>query len=199
MQIRSVTVYCSSSRRVPAVYTQAAHELGQAIAAAGWTLVYGGNDTGCMGVLARSARSAGGKVVGVSPRLFLDKGVIDNACDELIITDDMRQRKEAMEKAGDAFIALPGGIGTFEELFEILVGKQLKYHNKPIVILNVENYFAPFVELLEHGRQLGFVRDGTLQQMCIAATVADAILHIQTYSPSAAVELDLGRADGIEG
>ncbi len=202
-QVRSVTVYCSSSKRIPAVYLQAAEELGRAIAQAGWTLVYGGNDTGCMGTLARAARASGGRVVGVSPQIFVDKGVVDNLCDELIITEDMRKRKEIMEQSGDAFIALPGGIGTYEELFEILVGKQLKYHDKPIVVMNVEDYFRPFIEMLEHGRELGFVRNGTLQQMHITSSIADGIEHVRGYERGCAVEVVLERPDeasgGLEG
>jgi uncharacterized protein (TIGR00730 family) len=197
--VRSVTVYCSSSKRVPAIYTQAAHELGTAIAAAGWTLVYGGNDTGCMGTLARAARAGGGRVVGVSPQIFVDKGVIDNLCDELIITEDMRKRKEIMEQSGDAFVALPGGIGTYEELFEILVGKQLRYHNKPIVVINVEDYFRPLIEMLEHGRELGFVRNGTLEQMHITPSIPAGIEHIRSYQPSSDVEVLLERPDGNAG
>ncbi|MGA2496248.1 MAG: TIGR00730 family Rossman fold protein [Tepidisphaeraceae bacterium] len=197
--VRSVTVYCSSSKRVPAVYTQAAQELGAAIAAAGWTLVYGGNDTGCMGTLARAARAGGGRVVGVSPQIFVDKGVIDNLCDELIITEDMRKRKEIMEQSGDAFVALPGGIGTYEELFEILVGKQLKFHNKPIVVVNIDDYFRPLIDMLQRGLQLGFVRTGTLEQMHITPSIPAGIEHIRSYQPGGAVDIVLERPDGNGG
>ena len=181
------------------MYTEAAHELGTAIADAGWTLVYGGNDTGCMGTLARAARASGGRVVGVSPQIFVDKGVIDNLCDELIITEDMRKRKEIMEQSGDAFVALPGGIGTYEELFEILVGKQLRFHNKPIVVINVDDYFRPLIDMLERGRELGFVRHGTIEQMYITQSIPAGIEHIRSYQPSGAVDVVLERPDGNGG
>src|SRR3954470_12359060 len=121
--IHAVTVYCASSKRVAAQYLEAARELGQAIARQKWVLVYGGNCIGCMGIMADAARAGGGKVVGISPQLMVDKGIGDAKCDELIVTEGMRERKRLMEDRGDAFVVLPGGIGTLEEVFEILVGK----------------------------------------------------------------------------
>src|SRR4051812_8273154 len=105
--INAVTVYCSSSNKVAPVFADATAELGRAIARNGWALVYGGNDVGMMKVLADACRDAGGKVIGVTPRLFIDKGVGDCRCDELIVTDGMRDRKAMLEQRGDAFIALP--------------------------------------------------------------------------------------------
>src|SRR6188768_1332487 len=112
--MKSVTVYCSSSNKVPDVYPRAAAELGRAIARQNWTLVYGGNCVGCMGALANGAREAGGKVLGITPQVMVDEGIGDHKCDELIVTPDMRARKALLEERGDAFITLPGGIGTFE-------------------------------------------------------------------------------------
>src|SRR3954468_12383983 len=120
--IGAVTVYCSSSSKVAPIFADATAELGRAIAQRGWKLIYGGNAVGLMGVLADACRAGGGKVVGVTPRLFIDKGVADCRCEELIVTDGMRDRKATMEQRGDAFIALPGGFGTFEEFFEIICG-----------------------------------------------------------------------------
>src|SRR3954451_9994652 len=141
--IHAVTVYCSSSDTVPQVYFAAARELALHLARENWKLVYGGNNIGVMGTLANGVRAAGGKVIGVTPRLFIDNGTGDNHCEELIVCDSMRQRKQIMETRGDAFIAFPGGLGTFEELFEIIVAKQLAYHTKPIVLLNIAHYFDP--------------------------------------------------------
>jgi cytokinin riboside 5'-monophosphate phosphoribohydrolase len=197
--VKSVTVFCSSSKRVPRLYLDAAGELGRAVAEAGWTLVYGGNDAGCMGMAARGARSCGGKVVGISPQVFVDKGVIDHLCDELIITPDMRRRKELMEQCGEAFIAFPGGIGTFEELFEVLVGKQIGLHNKPIVVLNLQGYFNPFLDVLDHGLELGFIRRGTKEQVFLADTIERAIEHLRNYTPSAVVPIELQRPEEISG
>src|SRR5688500_9795335 len=145
--IRAVTVYCSSSNHVPGVYLDAAAELGHAIASHGWTLVYGGNAVGCMGKLADAARAAGGRVVGVTPQLLVDYGIADRNCHELIVSATMRERKALLEQRGDAFVALPGGLGTFEEVFEILVGRTLGYHAKPVVLLNVAGYYAPLLAM----------------------------------------------------
>src|SRR3954471_19500853 len=111
--IHAVTVYCSSSANIDDVYMRAGAELGAAIARAGWKLVYGGNNVGLMGVLADAVRGAGGKVIGVTPKVFCEKGLDDKACDEMVVTDGMRDRKAIMEQRGDAFIAMPGGLGTF--------------------------------------------------------------------------------------
>src|SRR5882762_9791059 len=133
--IQAVTVYCSSSRSVAPVYFDAARELGREIACAGWTLVYGGNNIGLMDAVACACRSAGGRVIGITPQLMVDEGIADPHCAELIVTTTMRERKALLEARGDAFVALPGGIGTFEEFFEVLVGRMLGYHAKPIVVL----------------------------------------------------------------
>src|SRR5689334_20710833 len=129
-QIRAVTVYCSSSRVVAPIYFDAARHLGREIAAAGWALVYGGNNLGLMDAVACACRSAGGRVIGIIPQLMLDEGIADRACAELIVTGNMRERKALLEARGDAFVTLPGGVGTFEEFFEVLVGRMLGYHAK---------------------------------------------------------------------
>ena len=182
-QVRSVTVYCSSSSAVPRVYTDTAAELGRALAAQGWTLIYGGNNVGTMGALADACRQAGGQVVGVTPQLFIDKGVDDKNCHELIVTDCMRTRKAAMEQRGDAFVTLPGGLGTLEEIFEIIVGKQLGYHRKPIVLLNVGDYFGPLITMIEHGIEQRFIKPAARELYFVAATVEEAVDHIRTYAP----------------
>src|SRR4051812_42321651 len=140
-RINAVTVYCSSSKRVARDYLDAARELGESIARHGWILVYGGNCIGCMGIMADAARNAGGKVVGITPKLMVDKGIGDERCDELLVVESMRERKRLLEERGDAFIVLPGGIGTMEEVFEILVARSLGYHQKRIVLVNVANFY----------------------------------------------------------
>jgi uncharacterized protein (TIGR00730 family) len=179
--IRSVTVYCSSSRKVDKFYHDATAELGTAIAKQGWSLVYGGNNQGLMGVLADAARAAGGKVIGVTPRLFVDNGVADPHCDELIVTDSMRDRKAIMEQRGDAFIALPGGLGTLEEWFEIVTGRQLKYHSKPVVLLNVAGFYNPLLKMIDDGIAANFVRPMARDLFSAPDTVAGAIEYIRTY------------------
>jgi uncharacterized protein (TIGR00730 family) len=183
--IRAVTVYCSSSNRIAPHFVEAAAELGRAIAQQKWKLVYGGNAVGNMGVLADAARAAGGKVIGVTPQLFIDKGVQDCNCDELIVTAGMRERKAEMERLADAFIAMPGGLGTFEEFFEIVCGKQLAYHNKPIVLLNTAGFFDPLLEMIERGHEMNFIRPSARKLWFVAADAAEAIEHIRTYVPPA--------------
>lgn len=178
-QIRSVTVYCSSSAQVPQAYFDAAHELGLAIARQGWTLVYGGNAVGSMGVLADAAREAGGKVVGITPRVLVDKGVSDDKCHELIVTADMRERKGLLEARGDAFVALPGGLGTFEEIFEIIVGRQLHFHSKPIVLLDVAGYYGPLLAMIDHGIAQRFIKAESRRLFHVALSVEYAIEQLR--------------------
>jgi hypothetical protein len=195
--IHAVTVYCSSSKRVASRYVDAARELGESIAREGWILVYGGNCIGCMGIMADAARAAGGKVVGITPQLMVDKGIGDEKCDELIVTEGMRERKKLMEERADAFVVLPGGIGTLEEVFEILVGKSLGYHHKPIVLVNVGNFFGPLLSMLEHGIGEGFIRERVKDLLSVAADVREAIDLLKRQSSSASPPPPEQRMEGV--
>jgi uncharacterized protein (TIGR00730 family) len=186
--IDAVTVYCSSSPKVDQAFFDAAQALGKAIALENWKLVYGGNNVGCMGAISDAARDAGGKVIGVTPRLFVDKGSADEKCDELLVTESMRDRKALLEERGDAFIALPGGLGTFEEIFEIICGKMLGYHTKPIVILNIANYFAPLLTMVDHGIEHHFIKPKARDLYFVTDNVDAAIQHIRDYVPPAPAE-----------
>jgi cytokinin riboside 5'-monophosphate phosphoribohydrolase len=199
-EIHAVTVYCSSSSKLAAVHNEAAAELGRALAHNGWKLVYGGNNVGMMGILADAVREAGGKVVGVTPQLFVDKGSADELCDELIVTSGMRDRKAAMEERGDAFIALPGGLGTFEEIFEIICGKVLGYHNKPIVLLNVDGYYDPLLAMIEHGVEQNFIKAKARELYFVTLNVAEAVEHIRTYAAPAPAErtFETSKASALE-
>ena len=177
--IQSITVYCSSSSDVATVYFDAAAELGRAIARQGWRLVYGGNDCGCMGALAHAARAAGGKVIGITPQLLVDHGIADENCDELIVTATMRERKALLESRGDAFITLPGGLGTLEEIFEILVGKTLGFHAKPIVLLNIAGFYDPLLAMIELGIEQKFIRPKARKMLYVSTTVEGAIGHLR--------------------
>ncbi|MDB5295986.1 MAG: hypothetical protein JWO31_1969 [Phycisphaerales bacterium] len=192
-RIGSVTVYLSSSSDVAEAYHAAAADLGAALAAEGWTLVYGGNSLGLMRVLADAARAAGGRVVGVTPQLFVDEASADRAADELVVTPDMRSRKAALEVRGDAYIALPGGLGTFEELFEILVGRILRYHDKPIVLLNVNGYYNPLLAMIEHGIAERFIKPRAREAYAVADTVGEAMAYLRARSAG------LGRGGHPEG
>ncbi len=180
--ISAVTVYCSSSPRVADVYPAAAAALGKAIAQSGWTLIYGGNRIGSMGALADAARAAGGRVVGITPQVLVEKGIADQLCDELVVTDGMRDRKAAMEQRGDAFIALPGGLGTFEEIFEIIVGRLLGFHAKPIVLLNIAGYYAPLLAMIEHGIQEQFIKPVTHDLYFVTDQVDSAVAYLHACS-----------------
>jgi hypothetical protein len=178
-EIQTVTVYCSSSKAVAPVYFDAAERLGQGIARRGWKLVYGGNNVGVMGRLADAVRAAGGRVVGITPKLLVDKGIADGKCDELVVTDSMRERKRMLEERADAFVTLPGGVGTFEEIFEILVGRSLASHDKPIVLLNVNGYYDPLLAMMSHAVRERFVREGVDELWFVTDDVEAGLRHIQ--------------------
>ncbi|HZZ44101.1 MAG TPA: TIGR00730 family Rossman fold protein [Tepidisphaeraceae bacterium] len=188
MNLRSVTVYCSSSSAIPKPYFDAGESLGRAIAENHWNLVYGGNSVGLMGHIADACRSAGGKVIGITPQLFADKGVSDQHCHELVVCNSMRERKGLMEDRGDAFIALPGGLGTFEEVFEIIVGKQLRYHLKPIVLFDVQGYFDPLLAMIDHGINQHFIKPSARDLFFVAKDVPQIVEHFRTYQPPAATD-----------
>lgn len=180
--IRAITVYCSSTANLAESYVTAASELGQAIAQNKWELVYGGNDCGLMKSVADGARSAGGRVIGITPQLFIDKGLGDNNCHDLVVTENMRDRKAVLEARGDAFVALPGGIGTLDEFFDVITHKQLAYHNKPVVLLNIKKYFDPLVTLLERGIDERFIRPAAREYFHLADTVPGAMDYLRSFA-----------------
>lgn len=165
--IRSICVYCGSSPGNNELYMKAGHILGRSIAQAGLELIYGGGGRGIMGAVADGALRGGGKVTGIIPRFLMNKEATEAALqrlDTLIVTDDMHQRKHAMFEKSDAFVALPGGIGTVEEIIEIMTWAQLGHHRKPIVFGNVAGFWNPMVALLDHMRGEGFIHTGHLVQ-----------------------------------
>ncbi|MES0134673.1 TIGR00730 family Rossman fold protein [Mesorhizobium sp. M0016] len=158
--IRSVCVYCGSSPGRDEIYAKAGHLLGRSLAKAGLRLVYGGGTKGIMGAVAEGALKAGGKVTGIIPRFLINKEATETALDrldELLITDNMHERKHKMFEKSDAFVALPGGIGTVEEIVEIMTWGQLGHHRKPIVFANVQGFWDPMLALLDHMASEGFI------------------------------------------
>jgi hypothetical protein len=153
--LSAVAVFCGSSTGARSAYREAAAELGEALAARGIELVYGGGNVGLMGVLADAALSAGGRVTGVMPQHLVDREVAHHGLSELKVVADMHERKAMMAARSDAFIALPGGPGTMEEFFEAWVWRQLGLHGKPIGLLNVEGYYDPldgfFTQIITEG------------------------------------------------
>ncbi len=155
--IRQVTVYCASSEGLDRVYVEAAERLGEAIARAGLTLVYGGGSLGLMGCVADTAHRHGGRVHGVITEKLATLEFARQTCDELEVVLTMRIRKQRMEELADAFITLPGGVGTYEELFEMLVARKLRDHDKPLIIVNVNGYFDSLLAMLQRGVDEGFM------------------------------------------
>lgn len=170
-----VTVYASSSERIDPAWAAIAEELGMRIAQRGWDLVWGGGRYGLMGAVSRAARAAGGRTLGVILQQFVDKNVHCAHADELATVADMRSRKRGLDESGDAFVALPGGLGTLEELLEVMSHKQLGLHDKPIVVLNTRGYWQPLLDMLERGFALGFVQEHFRGLWTVAATPAEAI------------------------
>lgn len=165
--IRSICVYCGSSPGRDAAYLAAGRELGRSIAEAGFALVYGGGTRGIMGAVAEGCRRAGGRVTGIIPRFLVNKEATEAALgrlDELVVTENMHQRKHMMFEKSDAFVALPGGIGTVEEIVEIMTWAQLGHHRKPMVFVNVLGFWTPMMALLDHMRTEGFIHTGHLVQ-----------------------------------
>lgn len=155
----SVCVYCGSRPGNDPAYAEAARATGQWIGAHGGQLVYGGGRNGLMGMVAEATQAAGGRVVGIIPKALVDKEQANHHCDELHVVDTMHERKAMMAERSDAFIALPGGIGTFEELFEVWTWRQLGYHDKPIGILNVAGYYDALLVFLQESVRSGFMND----------------------------------------
>lgn len=175
----SLTVYCASSKRVPQLYVDVAAELGKLIALRGHTLVYGGGNIGLMGALANSALAHGGKVRGVILTDFIDRGYA-NSGHEMHSVTDMRARKRGLDEFGDAYIALPGGFGTLEEILEIISFKQLGFHHKPIVFVNTNDYFAGLLRQFDRGFAEAFIHERFRDLYAVAATPREALEIIET-------------------
>lgn len=155
----SVCVYCGSKPGLDPAFALTARSVGRWIGAHGGQLVYGGGNNGLMGLVAAATLEAGGRVVGVIPKALVEKEWANNACTELHVVDTMHERKRLMAEKADAFVALPGGIGTFEEFFEVWTWRQLGYHDKPVGLLNLSGYYDPLVTFLRSTVAQGFMGD----------------------------------------
>lgn len=156
--MNAVTVYCSSSPAIDPHFTETARVVGRELAARGQSLVYGGGSSGLMGEVARACVEAGGRVVGVITHHLAELEVAFEGCAELLVVDTMRERKRIMVERGEGFLVLPGGLGTYEEFFETLVGRVLSEHDKPIGVINDHGYFDPLVAMIDHGIEQRFIR-----------------------------------------
>lgn len=173
--IESVCVFCGSRPGASTVYRQLAHATGRAIALKGWRLIYGGGDVGLMGILASAALEAGGEVVGIIPRRLLDREVAKAGLTELVVTPTMFERKERMISASDAFLVLPGGFGTLDELLEVVTLRQLGYHDKPVVLVDADGFWRPCIELFDALIGKGFAEPAMRRLWAVAHGVGEAI------------------------
>jgi uncharacterized protein (TIGR00730 family) len=168
---RAICVYCSSSDHVDRAYFAAAARLGEAIGRRGDTLIWGGGKVGLMGELARAVHAGGGRVVGVIPRSMTDTELAYRDADELIVTDTMRQRKQIMDERADAFVVLPGGFGTLEELSEMLTQKILGYTDRPLVLVNIDGFYTPLLELFAHFIEHRFAQPKHMEMLRVVGSV----------------------------
>ncbi|MCC7542778.1 MAG: TIGR00730 family Rossman fold protein [Deltaproteobacteria bacterium] len=175
----AVAVFAGSSGRVPSRFLETARELGRGIAAEGWTVVYGGAKVGTMGALADGALAAGGRVVGSIPRFMVDREVAHDGLAELAVCESMHERKAWMAERADAFVALPGGLGTFDELFEALTWRQIGLHAKPIVLVDLDGYFAPLAAQIERAIETAYMRADDRRLLDMVPTPEAAIATIR--------------------
>lgn len=182
--MRTVCVYCGSSRLPSEPYFDAARRLGSAIAARGLTLIYGGAHVGLMGAAADAALARGGRVEGVIPRSLVDMEVAHTGLSRIHVVESMHDRKALMADLSDAFIALPGGFGTLDELFEILTWALLGFHNKPILLLNQDGYYDHLLAFLDHAEKAGFVRPAHRALLQISTTIEDLLATFDTHGAS---------------
>lgn len=172
----NICIYGASSDAIDASYKKAAWELGEKLGESAFGMVFGGGATGLMGAAARGLRSRGGVLIGVAPRFFDRPGVLYEDCNEMIWTETMRERKQKMEEMSDGFVVLPGGIGTFEEFFEILTLRQLRRHDKPIILYNINGYYDQVRVLLEQAVREQFMAEHQLG-LCSFAERGDEIVE----------------------
>lgn len=182
--MKAVAVFCGSSSGASSTFAQEACRLGQQLAQRGITLVYGGAKVGLMGAVADGALDEGGKVIGVLPHFLQAKELAHPGLTELLLVDSMHERKQLMNEHCEGVIALPGGFGTLEELFEMLTWGQLGLHQKPIGILNTEGYYDALIRLLDHMVQQGLLRVSNRQMLLVSDTIDDLLQQMLDYKPA---------------
>ena len=177
-----ICVYGAASSTIDPEYIEKVEKLGKEMAKRGHSLVFGGGGNGLMGAVARGIRAGGGKILGVIPQFFEEESVeaIYPYCDELLQPETMRERKQIMEDNADAFIIVPGGIGTYEEFFEILTLKQLCRHNKPIAMYNIKGYYDELLVALERATEKNFIRGGCKELFFVSEEENELLRYIET-------------------
>ncbi|MBB6283554.1 LOG family protein [Geobacillus subterraneus] len=179
--MKAICVFCGSSYGQNGKYKEAARELGAFFARCGITLIYGGGKAGLMGEVAEAVLSHQGRVIGIIPQFLKDREVAHDRLSELLVVDTMHTRKAKMNEAADGFIALPGGYGTYEELFEVLSWSRVGLHQKPIGLLNVDGFFDPLLDLLRHTVENGFAAPEDLDLIVSAADVSTLYERMKTF------------------
>ena len=181
----TICLYGASSDAIAPEYIRVTETLGEMLADAGHAMVYGAGGAGLMGAAARGMTRRGGRIIGVVPSFLQVDGILYDGCDEMIYTETMRERKQIMEERAQGFIVAPGGIGTYEEFFEIYTLKQLGRHRKPIVIFNPRGYYDRMLAMLRHTVDEGFMRDKSLELYTVAATPAQVLEQLGTTGGTA--------------
>lgn len=184
----NICVFGASSSTIDTSFIDETTQLGEKLADRGHTLIYGAGASGLMGAAARGAYAKGGEIIGVVPDFFVNEdmgvdGRLFDKCTELVLTDTMRERKYIMEERADAFIVTPGGIGTFEEFFEVFTLKQLQRHSKAIAILNLNGYYNSMISLLEEAEKLRFVGKSCRDLIKIFTDIDEMLDYIENYTP----------------
>ena len=182
--IRAVAVYCGSSLGASPEYARAAQDMGTELASRGLTTIYGGGDVGLMGVLADAALAKGGRVVGVIPKALVDLEVAHAGLTELVVVDSMHARKAVIAERADAFVALPGGLGTLDEFCEALTWSQLGIHRNPMGLLNSGEFYDPFIDLMDRMTAEGFIRPGHRSNALAKATPSALLDALAAWRPT---------------
>lgn len=177
----TICVFGSSSERIDKEYLDTAEQLGKALVKKGHSVVFGAGKYGVMGATARGVASENGTLIGVSPTFFIEMDVLYDKCTELIFTETMRERKGIMEDRSDAFIICAGGMGTFEEFFEVLTLKQLERHSKPIIIYNVNGYYNSMLAMLDNAVKENFMTDDCNKLYTVANTEEEVFEQLENY------------------
>lgn len=181
--MKSICVFCGSSMGKNNLYRKTAADFGKMLAGENITLVYGGGKVGLMGVMADSALAAGGKCIGIIPKSIADLEIAHHYLTELHIVKNMQERKAMMMEISDAFVALPGGLGTLDELAEVLTYNQLRIFDKPLGLLNVNGYFDHLTRFFDHGETEGFVRKEHRDNIILSDNAADLLVKLNEYKP----------------
>ncbi len=191
-EIKSLCLYCGSSTGHGAAYREAAAELGTKIAERGVRLIYGGGQIGLMGIAADAALAAGGAVIGVIPKFLMDAEVGHLGATKLVVVANMHERKQRMFDLADGFVVLPGGLGTLDEMMEIITWKQLGLHDKPVALLDVEGYWGAFAEVIDRAIAEGFARR-EVKNLFLVARTADEVFAALAAAPEAAIRPEPSR------